>query len=120
MKHKAFKQAGDVVQLKPRKKSASDELVRKLKGLMVQALRVRQAMDFCFDHLSDERLLAECETDVSLIMGTILVYAKRHQCSVVDAREYVSRALAERQQGGVASTSTPPANKGQPTEDSKS
>jgi hypothetical protein len=87
-----------------------DQCVHKLKGLVVQAVKVRQAMDFCATYVSDARFLAECEKHPELITTFVLEYHKRHQCSVMDAREYVSRALAERKEASVSSTPHHPAD----------
>ncbi len=69
---------------------AEDEAVAKLKDLTREAIEVRAAMDFCVKYISVERLIAE-----RLPLEATIAYAARHQCTMMDAREYVSRVLAE-------------------------
>lgn len=76
-----------------------DDAVAKLKDLTREAIAVRSAMDFCVKYISVERLIAE-----NMPLEATIAYAARHQCTMMDAREYVSRVLAERQTNGVCLT----------------
>lgn len=79
--------------------TAEDDAVAKLKDLTREAIAVRSAMDFCVKYISVERLIAE-----NMPLEATIAYAARHQCTMMDAREYVSRVLAERQTSGVCLT----------------
>jgi len=70
--------------------TAEDEAIVKLKQLQQQAFAVRNAMDFCVKHISTDRLIAE-----NLPLEATIAYAARHSCTLMDAREYVARRIAE-------------------------
>ena len=62
-----------------------------------RAIALRSAMDFCADHATIEDMLAN-----GLAIEAALTYAHRAQCSLMDAREYIARVLAERAAPAVA------------------
>lgn len=70
--------------------SQEDQAVAKLKQLQLNALAVRNAMDFCVKHISTDRLIAE-----NLPIEATIAYAARHGCTMMNAREYVARRMAE-------------------------
>jgi hypothetical protein len=70
--------------------AVEDEAVAKLKQLQQQAFAVRNAMDFCVKYISVERLIME-----NLPLEATIAHAARHQCTMMDAREYVARRMAE-------------------------
>jgi hypothetical protein len=70
--------------------SLEDEAVAKLKQLQQQACAVRNAMNFCAKYISVERLIME-----NLPLEATIAHAARHQCTMMDAREYVARRMAE-------------------------
>jgi len=74
----------------PEGDSTETQAVAKLKQLQIQAFAVRQAMDFCVKHIHTDRLIAE-----NLPLEATIAYADRHGCTMMDAREYVARRMAE-------------------------
>jgi hypothetical protein len=74
----------------PSTTTAEDEAVAKLKELQLQAFAVRNAMDFCVKHITTDRLIAE-----NLPLEATIAYAARHGCTMMNAREYVARRMAE-------------------------
>jgi hypothetical protein len=66
------------------------EAVTKLFALQETAVALRRAMDYCADHSRLEDMLAN-----NMHIEATLAYARRAQCSIMDAREYIARVLAE-------------------------
>lgn len=73
-----------------------EEALGVLHQLTGQAMVLRSLMDEVAAHISVELLISN-----GMQMEATLKYSKEHACSVMDAREYVSRVLAERKQAKV-------------------
>lgn len=77
------------------------QAIVKLVQLHAQAQRLRSAMDFCAERCRLEDMLAN-----GLNIEATMEYAKRAECSLMDAREYIARVLDRRARKGLASDPT--------------
>lgn len=77
------------------------EAIAELVRLHNMACHVRTAMDFCVERCRLEDMLLN-----GLNVEATIAYAARAKCSLMDAREYIARVLAERAARSVVSEPT--------------